>query len=149
MNMPFNLLILKVFHAQKNQVRPRMAAIGLSPGQPKVLTFLALHGACLQKELAAACDIEPTTISKMLNNLEEKALVRRSALPGDKRAALIKLTTQGRTLVEMEILPRYNSVNSRSLKDFTAEEREQFEQFLRRMYDNLTGTPLDFQENLK
>ena len=47
MKIPFNLIVLKTFHAQKNKVRPLMNAIGLSPGHPKVLTFLALHGACL------------------------------------------------------------------------------------------------------
>ena len=77
MKIPFNLIVLKTFHAQKNKVRPLMNAIGLSPGQPKVLTFLALHGACLQKDLAAACDIEPATISKLLNLLEEKGYLER------------------------------------------------------------------------
>ena len=144
MEIPFNLLVLKVFHAQKNRVRPLMAEIGLSPGQPKVLTFLSLHGKCLQKELAAACDIEPTTISKMLNSLEDRGLICRSALAGDKRAAIIGLTDQGQTLVKEEILPRYNSVNTISLTDFPPDERRRFEEYLRRMYANLTGTPLDF-----
>ncbi len=144
MEIPFNLLVLKVFHAQKNKVRPLMAEIGLSPGQPKVLTFLSIHGNCLQKELAAACDIEPTTISKMLNSLEENGLICRSALEGDKRAAVIGLTDKGRTLVRQEILPRYNSVNTLSLTDFSPDETQRFEEYLRRMYANLTGTPLDF-----
>ena len=144
MEIPFNLLVLKVFHAQKNRVRPLMAEIGLSPGQPKVLTFLSLHGKCLQKELAAACDIEPTTISKMLNSLEDRGLICRSALAGDKRAAIIGLTDQGQTLVKEEILPRYNSVNTISLTDFPPDEKRRFEESLRRMYANLTGTPLDF-----
>lgn len=144
MDIPFNLLVLKVFHAQKNKVRPQMAEIGLSPGQPKVLTFLAIHGNCLQKDLAAACDIEPTTISKMLNSLEENGLILRSALAGDKRAAIIGLTPEGRKLVEEEICPRYNSVNTRALKNFTEDEKKRFEEYLRRMYGNLTGTPFDF-----
>ena len=144
MEIPFNLLILKVYHAQKNKVRPRMAAIGLSPGQPKVLTFLALHGNCLQKDLAATCDIEPTTISKMLNSLEEKGLIRRCALAGDKRAAIIALTERGRALVEQEIVPRYEQVNEISRKEFSPEEKRRFEDYLRRMYANLTGSKLDF-----
>ena len=144
MEIPFNLLILKVFHAQKNRVRPLMAEIGLSPGQPKVLAFLSIHGKCLQKELAAACDIEPTTISKMLNSLDDNGLICRSALAGDKRAAVIGLTNKGYALVEQEILPRYHSVNTVSLTDFTPDEKRRFEEYLRHMYANLTGTPLDF-----
>lgn len=54
MKTPFHLIILKAFHAQRNQVRPYMAELGLSPGQPKILGFLTLRDRCMQKELAGA-----------------------------------------------------------------------------------------------
>ena len=43
MKTPFHLILLKAFHAQRNRVRPSMAEIGLSPGQPKILSHLASH----------------------------------------------------------------------------------------------------------
>ena len=106
--MPFNLLILKAFHAQKNHIRPLMAAIGLSPGQPKVLSFLAVHQECLQKDLAAACDIEPPTISRMLDNLEKKRLIVRTAPADDRRALTVKLPS-----------PEKNSYITKSCRDIT------------------------------
>lgn len=142
MELPFNLLILKVFHAQKNQVRPKMTEIGLSPGQPKVLTFLALHGPCLQKKLADACDIEPATISKLLHSLEELELIERNNRPGDRRATEIKLTQAGQELFENEIAGRIDAINTTSLSGFTENEREQFILYLKRMYRNLTGQNL-------
>ncbi len=142
MDLPFNLLILKVYHAQKNRVRPVMGAIGLSPGQPKVLTFLALHGPCLQKELAASCDIEAATVSKLLNSLEELELIERNGRPGDRRAAEIVLTPAGRELYENEIAGRIGEINEVSLADFSRSEREMFELYLKRMYRNLTGQDL-------
>mgnify|MGYP001461336377 CR=1 FL=1 len=144
MQIPFNLIVLKVFHAQKNKVRPLMNAVGLSPGQPKVLTFLALHGECLQKELAASCDIEPATISKLLNNLEENGLITRTGQEDDRRAIMIALTARGRTLFETEVEPRFARVNATSLAGFTEEEKRQFEHYLLRMYQNLTRTTLEF-----
>lgn len=146
MILPFNLLILKVFHAQKNRVRPAMAEIGLSPGQPKLLTFLALHGKCLQKELAAACDIEPATISRLLNLLEENGLIARSDCTGDRRAVAVDLTAEGRQLYENEIRVRIGKINSAALTGFSEAERREFECYLRRMYRNLTGVPLDRPE---
>lgn len=143
MKLPFNLLVLKVYHAQKNRVRPEMAQIGLSPGQPKLLTFLALNGECLQKDLAAACDIEAATISKLLNSLEENGLIRRDTLTGDRRATRIALTEAGCWLYETEIRPRIGAINQRSLTGFTPEESELFQSFLKRMYRNLTGMTLD------
>lgn len=142
MELPFNLLILKVFHAQKNQVRPKMTEIGLSPGQPKVLTFLALHGPCLQKKLADACDIEPATISKLLHSLEELELIERNNRPGDRRATEIKLTQAGQELFENEIAWRIDAINTTSLSGFSEHEREQFILYLKRMYRNLTGQNL-------
>lgn len=142
MELPFNLLILKVFHAQKNQVRPKMTEIGLSPGQPKVLTFLALHGPCLQKKLADACDIEPATISKLLHSLEELELIERNNRPGDRRATEIKLTQAGQELFENEIAGRIDAINTTSLSGFSEHEREQFILYLKRMYRNLTGQNL-------
>lgn len=142
MKLPFNLLILKVFHAQKNQVRPKMTEIGLSPGQPKVLTFLALHGPCLQKKLADACDIEPATISKLLHSLEELELIERNNRPGDRRATEIKLTQAGQELFENEIAGRIDAINTTSLSGFSEHEREQFILYLKRMYRNLTGQNL-------
>ena len=141
--MPFNLLILKAFHAQKNHIRPLMTAIGLSPGQPKVLSFLAVHQECLQKDLAAACDIEPPTISRMLDNLKKKRLIVRSAPADDRRALTVKLTPAGEDLVYSEILPRYNSVNAISLKGLSEEEQILFRQLLNRMYRNLTGNDVE------
>ena len=141
MKLPFNLLVLKVFHAQKNRVRPEMALIGLSPGQPKLLTFLALNGECLQKDLAAACDIEAATISKLLNSLEENGLARRSDnYVGPTRIAL---TEAGSWLYETEIRPRIGAINQCSLSGFTPEEAELFQRFLKRMYRNLTGMSLE------
>lgn len=143
MKLPFNLLVLKVFHAQKNRVRPEMALIGLSPGQPKLLTFLALNGECLQKDLAAACDIEAATISKLLNSLEENGLIRRDTHSGDRRATRIALTEAGSWLYETEIRPRIGAINQCSLSEFTPEEAELFQRFLKRMYRNLTGMSLE------
>ena len=86
MNTPFHLMILKAFSAQRNTIRPRMAGLGLSPGQPKILNILTMRGECLQKDLAEACDIEPATVSKLLNNMEENHLITRGTVPGNKRA---------------------------------------------------------------
>ena len=144
MHIPFNLILLKVLNAQKKRIRPLMDAIGLSPGQPKVLTFLALHGPCLQKHLADRCDIEPATVSRLLNNLEEQQLISRTPQTGDRRAVLVALTPTGEALAVQEVAVRYEQVNSCSLSGFSEEEKRQFSEYLKRMYGNLTGTPFQF-----
>lgn len=56
MDTPFTIVMYRTFHAQRNAIRPGMADIGLSPGQPKILHYLLNHDGCMQRELADACD---------------------------------------------------------------------------------------------
>ena len=72
MDVPFSIALLKSYHAQNNVFRPMIAELGLSVGQPKILGFLARHDGCMQKDLAAMCDIEPATISRLLDKMDKR-----------------------------------------------------------------------------
>ena len=141
MDLPFNLIVLKVFHAQKNRIRPLIAEIGLSPGQPKILGFLTVHDNCRQKKLAESCDIDPATISKLLDHMAEKELIIRTGVPGDRRASGIRITPKGRAVHEL-LAERFEQVNVLSLSGFSEAEKNEFKAYLRRMYRNLTGMPM-------
>lgn len=41
MKVSFYMLLYRAFHAQRKCLRPFMAELGLAPGQPKVLLYLA------------------------------------------------------------------------------------------------------------
>ncbi len=138
MKTPVYRLIFKVFHAQRNQVRPRMAEIGLSPGQPKILDHLAAGDRCMQKEIAAVCEIEPATVSKLLDGMEESGLVRRVPSKEDRRSGCVVITEKGRVL-QKQARERFDEIASMELNGFTEEEREQFAAYLCRVYRNLTG----------
>ncbi len=43
MKPTFHLLIYRVFHAQRNYLRPLLGEIGLEVGQPKLLAYLSEH----------------------------------------------------------------------------------------------------------
>ena len=88
MKTPFHLLLIRTYHAQKNRLRPEMAGIGLSPGQPKILNRLMEKDCCMQKELAESCDIQPATVSRMLDTMEQAGLVcRQEEAPAAGRPA--------------------------------------------------------------
>ena len=93
--------------------------------------------------MVAASMPQAATISKLLNNLEENGLIRRDTHSGDRRATRIALTEEGRWLYETEIRPRIGAINRCSLNGFTPEEAELFQNFLKRMYRNLTGMTLE------
>ena len=133
-----HLLIFKTFRAQRNKIRPKLSGIGLSVGQPKVLQYLSEHTECMQKDLAAYCDVEPATISKMLDTMEKKGLVKREDRKENRRAFRIVLTEEGALrLAAWDEICR--SIDAVSLHGFTPEEERQFKDYLCRMYENLTG----------
>lgn len=140
--MRLYMAMYKTFHAQKNNIRPGMLSIGLSPGQPKVLGYLSQRDCCMQKDIATALDIEPATVSQILTNMEQNGLIRRANTAERKRAESVSITEKGRESYEKWQL-LCTRVETAALDGFTGEEQERFLQYLSRMYQNLTGKMLE------
>ena len=70
---------------------------GLSPGQPKILSYLIQHNQCRQKDLATYYNIEPATVSRLLANMEEKGLVQRESRQGEQTIGNCGNYKKGRT----------------------------------------------------
>ena len=80
--------------AMRRQVRP---AAGLS--MPQFVTLRALsHGPKSASVLAQIFGVSRPTITRMVDGLVKKGLVERHHDPGDRRLAIISLTTAGRAL---------------------------------------------------
>lgn len=111
--------------------------LDLSPGQPKVLARLLAQEGYLQKELAALCRVEPATMTVLLTAMEKKGMIRKetSHVSGGKRAFRVYLTDFGRELA-VKVDEIISGVQESCFEGFTAEEREQFMDFLRRMTAN-------------
>ena len=131
MKLPFHMMMFKTYHAQRNTIRQDMQSYGLSPGQPKVLRYLYAHKDCMLKDIAYNCDVESATVSKILNNLEENKMLTRTVMKDNKRALSLRITKKGE-----EALALWTT-------HFSEEEKEQFKQYLSRMYQNLTNRSLE------
>lgn len=142
MKTSFHTLLFKTFHAQRKQIRPYMNDVGLSSGQPKLLGYLLDHNACMQKDLAEYCDIEPATVSKMLDALERNALIERKLVAGNRRAGSIMITDKGKTAYETWQI-HCREVEEKTLQGFNASERAMFMDFLCRAYFNLTRKDIE------
>jgi DNA-binding MarR family transcriptional regulator len=73
---------------------------GLTPSQLSTLSTIGVKGPVRLGDLAAAERIAPSTLTRLINVLEEKGYVRRDAAPGDARAYLVSVTEQGRDVLE-------------------------------------------------
>ena len=138
MKTPFYMLVFKAFHAQRQKNRMNMNAFRLSPGQPKVLRYIQNHKDCKLKDIAKECDVESATVSKILDNLEEKGMITKAINPQNKRAYQLNLTIEGQKALE-KWDEHCLEIEQISLKGFSEEEKQQFQDYLSRMYTNLTG----------
>ena len=134
----FHMLIFRVFHRQRQFLRPYMSRMGLAPGQPRVLHYLEQNGPCRQRALSEYNEVDPATICRMLDTMEKSGLITRRADRQDRRAGLVSLTEAGRQAT-LRWRERCREMEEVMLQDFSQQEREQFHRLLKRAYRNLGG----------
>lgn len=90
-----------------------------------------------QKDLEANFHITRSTVSKVLNLMEEKGLLKRESVPGDARLKRLTLTPMAVELSQ-EMKARLNKVEGQITKGFSKEELEQFYSYMERIRKNVT-----------
>jgi DNA-binding MarR family transcriptional regulator len=76
----------------------RGEALGLTPTQAGILSYLARRGGARLQEVAAHLAVSLPTVSGAVDALERKGLVARARDAADARALALKLTGKGRAL---------------------------------------------------
>ena len=131
----YHMRLYRAFHAQKNCLRPFAARLGLGSGQPKLLSYIAVHGSCTQRELAEYFEIDPSAVCRMLDSLEKDGFI--ACLPAsDRRTKVIELTDRGREAI-VAWDERCAAAESAMLDGFAPEERDLFGDYLERARTNL------------
>jgi DNA-binding MarR family transcriptional regulator len=96
--LPFE--IAETAHALRKAFDRRAAGMGVTRAQWKVLFRLERQPNLRQIELADMLDVEPITLSRIIDRLEEAGLVERAADPADRRAWRLHVTGKSKPLVE-------------------------------------------------
>ena len=94
------------------RLRRSDAEAGLSGPQASALSVLVFGGPTSLKALAAAEQVKPPTMSRLVSDMEVAGLVTRVRSPDDARAVVITATPRGRTLLL--------EARERRLRDLTA-----------------------------
>ena len=110
------------------------------PGSPTFpqwipLAKLRMGTAATVAELARECQLDTGAMTRLLDRLEAKGLVRRVRSQSDRRVVNIELTDEGRTAAQ-DVPQHLAAVQNEYLSGFTQEEWEQLKSFLRRILDN-------------
>ena len=109
---------------------------GLTLGQPKVLDYLKDHDGVSQKEIAAGCLIEAGSLTSILNRMEEKGLIERKILNGNRRTFHIFMTESGKKNQKL-VEEAFKKIEKTALNGISEEEQKLFMDIFCRIYRNL------------
>lgn len=109
---------------------------GLTIGQPKILDFLKEHDGRNQKEIAKACFLEAGSLTTILNGMEEKGLITRQILNGNKRSFHIFMTDKGKEKQQL-ISNAFSEIEKKAVLDISEEEYNSFMSVYEKIYKNL------------
>ena len=117
-------------------------SIGITGQQWRVLAALARQPGIKQGQVAELMEVEPITLSRMIDRLQESGMVERRADPADRRAWCLFLTDQAIPLVEdmRTIAHRLLEV---ALDGFSPDELTRFADYVDRFRANLVARQND------
>lgn len=111
--------------------------IGVTGPQARLLLVLNRRPGQNQGFYAEQLEVEPITLCRMLDRLEEAGMVERRRDPADRRAWQIHLTDKSRKVVA-RLQQRVDSLVDDMLEGLTEDERMEFARLLRTVGSNLS-----------
>lgn len=96
----FGLLIYEISHQMRKRLEQRAKGLGLTRAQWQALGKLKRHTELSQAQLADMLDLEPITISRLLDRMEEAGLISRRPHPTDRRIRLASVTETAKPILD-------------------------------------------------
>jgi DNA-binding MarR family transcriptional regulator len=111
--------------------------IGVTGPQARLLLILSRHAGENQGFYAEQLEVEPITLCRMVDRLEESRMVERRADPADRRARQLHLTPKSQKIVA-KLQRSVDSLVDEMLDGLTSDERLEFARLLKTVGANLS-----------
>lgn len=110
--------------------------VDVSPGRFSLLTLIAANPGITQTDLSRAVNLDKSTLTPALDQLERRGLIERRRIPSDRRALAIHLSGEGHALLAyMTEQVERHEVSLSAL--FTPAEKKQLIRYLARIAERL------------
>ena len=142
MRAPMGYLIHEVARLMKRRFEDEARLHNITLPQWRTLSQIAINEGITQAQIAANIDVDPMTLSGILNRLEKRGLIDRFPDPADSRAKLARLTAEGEALFETARsvgLAMYEA----AVAGVSKEDQQVVVSALSRMRENLMGQPTE------
>jgi DNA-binding MarR family transcriptional regulator len=127
-------LMRRILNAVAAEVEVELEPTGLTNAQWVPLIKLYMGSASTVAELARECSMDTGGMTRLLDRLEAKGLVRRVRSSEDRRVVNLELTDEGRVAAK-EIPAILCGVQNAHLRGFSVDEWETLRSLLRRILD--------------
>jgi DNA-binding MarR family transcriptional regulator len=114
------------------RLKPRPVDHRLDPASVWVLHHVAAHVPLRVSELAKCMELDSSTVSRHIRNLEENGYLSRTGDPDDRRATRVGLTERGRAVLEDSIRARAAIVDA-ATADWSEADRETLRTLMTRL----------------
>jgi DNA-binding MarR family transcriptional regulator len=118
------------------RLRSRIGASDLDPSSVFVLHHVAEKAPLRLSELARCTRLDSSTISRQVKNLEDLGYLERSGDPQDRRASRLRLTDQGRAVLDEAMRARAALVDS-ATADWSVQDRDQLTTLMTRLMESV------------
>ena len=110
--------------------------LGITVEQWVILKIISESPSISQKELAQKSYRDPASITRTLDLLEKKDLLRRESMPENRRMHMIVLTNEGKQFIKKN-MKLVQSHRDQSTKGITKKELEQLSATLEKIRNNM------------
>jgi DNA-binding MarR family transcriptional regulator len=117
------------------KIDAELAPFDVSAAQWIVVLLVGENAVSSATGLCELLAYDPGAMTRLLDRLERKGILRRLPRPGDRRTMKLELTASGKALYP-KILAAMVDVSNRLLRGFSRSEVNQLEGYLRRMLAN-------------
>ncbi len=132
------LLLHDAQRAMRRAFDARMGALGLSSAQWRLLLHALREGGPTQSRLADLLEIEPISVSRLIDRMEAQGWVERQADPHDRRVRLVKPSARALALRD-DLRRMAEEIYAEALVGISADEKQNLMQCLRTITRNLAG----------
>ena len=120
----------------------RARAIGVTRPQWRVLALLKRFDGSTQVTIADMLEVEPISLGRMIDRLQDAELVERRADSKDRRAWRLHLTLKGRAKIT-ELQPKASALFADALNGISEAQQRELEDMLNTIRSNLTRKPME------
>ena len=132
----FGFLLHDVARLYGKRFDQRVRSLGVTRAQCRVMGYLLLNQGINQAGLADLLEIEPISLVRLLDRMEEAGWVERRPDPADRRARCLYLSAKAEPMLD-KVLALADRYEAEMCADLSAAEKRSFLELLQKLHGRL------------